>query len=92
MGKYHRDAIPKNQAGRANEPLELVHSDLCGPMQTPTPCGNKYIPTFIYGYSRRCRIYFLRNKPKVFFIFKKFKAIVELQSGYSLKKLRTKGG
>lgn len=35
----------------------------------------------------------MSNKSKVFGIFKKFQAMVELECGYSLKKLRTdKGG
>ncbi|CAL8083743.1 unnamed protein product [Prunus armeniaca] len=38
-------------------------------------------------------IYFLRYKSEVFNVFKKFKATVELQSAYKLKKLRSdKGG
>ncbi|KAI5323581.1 hypothetical protein L3X38_032653 [Prunus dulcis] len=33
FGKQHRKWFPKNQAWRASTPLELIHMDLCGPMQ-----------------------------------------------------------
>ena len=35
MGKQHRDAFP-NEGKKASESLALVHSDLCGPMSTPS--------------------------------------------------------
>ncbi|KAM1050603.1 hypothetical protein ACFX2A_033034 [Malus domestica] len=38
------------------------------------------------------RVYFWRSKSKTFSVFKKFKATVELQSGYKLKKLRSYRG
>ena len=69
-----------------------MHSDVCGPMHTPSMSGNRYFLTFIDDYSRMCWIYLLRSKADVFFVFKKFKAMVELQSGYSLKRLRTDRG
>ncbi|KAB2626287.1 retrovirus-related Pol polyprotein from transposon TNT 1-94 [Pyrus ussuriensis x Pyrus communis] len=42
FGKQHREWFPKNQAWRASKPLELVHVDLCGPMQNDSLAGNKY--------------------------------------------------
>jgi transposase InsO family protein len=51
--------------------------------------GNRYFITFIDDYSRICWVYFLRNKSDTLNVFKKFKALVELQSGYKLKKLRS---
>ena len=37
---------------RKKEPMRLVYSDLCGPMQTATPSRNKYFLTLIDDYSR----------------------------------------
>ncbi|CAL9015086.1 unnamed protein product, partial [Prunus brigantina] len=45
-----------------------------------------------YDCTRMCWIYFLRYKSEVLNVFKKFKATVELQSGYKLKKLRSDRG
>ena len=53
FGKHHRDPFPSGEARRANQPLELVHSDLCGPMRVPSLGGNRYFLTFIDDFSRR---------------------------------------
>ncbi|CAL2265197.1 unnamed protein product [Prunus armeniaca] len=92
MGKSHREAFDKEKAWRASMPLELIHSDVCGPMQSTTIGGNKYFLTFIDDYTRMCWVYFMQFKYEVFNIFKKFKAMVELQSGYKIKKLRSDRG
>ena len=34
LGKQHRDSFPAESTWRAQFPLELVHTDICGPMQT----------------------------------------------------------
>ena len=92
LGKGHKEPFPKESKWRANEPLELMHSDLCGPMQTASLGGNKYFITFIDDFSRMCWVYFLRNKFETFHVFKKFKVMVELQSRYHVKRLRTDRG
>ncbi|KAI5340787.1 hypothetical protein L3X38_020061 [Prunus dulcis] len=73
-------------------PLELIHSDVCGPMQSTTIRGNRYFLTFIDDCTRMRWVYFIQHKYEVFNIFKKFKAIVELQSGYKIKRLRIDRG
>lgn len=85
-----KDSFLKESSWRANEPLELVHSDVCGLMHVPTMSGNRYFLTFIDDCSRMCWIY-LRNKSDVFYI-QEIQAMVELQSGYFLKRLRTDRG
>ncbi|KAI5343245.1 hypothetical protein L3X38_011121 [Prunus dulcis] len=92
FGKHCRKAFPKEATNRATTPLELVHTDVCGPMQTVTKAGNRYFLTFIDDCTRMCWIYFLRCKYEVFTVFKRFRATVELQSGYKVKKLRSDRG
>ncbi|KAI5336252.1 hypothetical protein L3X38_015519 [Prunus dulcis] len=89
IGKSHREAFGKEKTWRASVPLEPIHSDVCGPMQTTIISGNKYFLTFIDDCTRMCWVYFMQFKLEVFNIFKKFKAMVELQSGYKMKKLRS---
>jgi len=91
-GKHHRKKFDKEQVWRASYPLELIHTDLCGPMQNESIRGNRYFITFIDDFSRMCWVYFLRNKSDTLNVFKKFKVLVELQSGYKLKKLRSDRG
>ncbi|KAM1746866.1 hypothetical protein ACFX11_013456 [Malus domestica] len=87
LGKHHRDSFPHGKAWRAKVPLELIHTDVCGPMNTSTQVGNKYFLVFVDDYSRMTWVYFLRQKSEVFSIFKKFQAMVERQSGYLIKVL-----
>lgn len=42
LGKQHRESFPVGKNIRAKTPLEIVHSKLCGPMQTPSLAGRKY--------------------------------------------------
>ncbi|KAI5336087.1 hypothetical protein L3X38_026221 [Prunus dulcis] len=93
LGKQCRETFPRAATTRASTPLELIHSDICGPMQIVTKASNRYFLTFIDDCTRMCWIYFLRYKSEAFNVFKRFKATVELQSGYMLRKLRSdKGG
>ena len=47
---------------------------------------------FVDDFSRKVWVYFLRQKNKAFFIFKKFKNFVENQTRRKIKKLRTDNG
>lgn len=51
LGKQHRDSFPVGKERKATEPLQLVHSDICGPMETELLGGNKYFITFIDDFS-----------------------------------------
>jgi hypothetical protein len=43
-------------------PFDLIYTDVCGPMQTKTPRGNRYFVSFIDDYSRCAGIQPLENK------------------------------
>jgi gag-polypeptide of LTR copia-type/Integrase core domain/GAG-pre-integrase domain len=91
-GKQSKLAFPKDKAKRVTRLLELVHTDLCGPMETPSFGGSKYFLLFIDDFSRMSWVYFLQNKSETFNCFTKFKAYVEKQTGEKLKKLRSDRG
>lgn len=44
--------------------LELVHTDLCGPIGTSSIGGASYFITFIDDYTRYTTVYFLKKNPK----------------------------
>lgn len=52
FGKQQRQLIPFGDTRRAKKPLELVHTDVCGPMKALTPSQNKYLISFINVYTR----------------------------------------
>ena len=73
---------PFNAKGRrAQELLELVHMDVCGPMSTQAKGGYEYFITFTDNYSRYGYVYLMRRKSETFEKFKEFRAEVENQSG-----------
>lgn len=45
--------------------MDLVHTDVCGPMQTATPSGKRYIVTFIDDFSSFTIIGLLAHKSEV---------------------------
>ncbi|GJU65696.1 retrovirus-related pol polyprotein from transposon RE1 [Tanacetum coccineum] len=92
LGKSRRLPFSKVGVTRATHKLEIVHSDVCGPMSTTSWSGNKYFILFIDDYTRMCWVYFLSSKASVFSIFKSFKKLVEVQSGSTLRILRTDNG
>lgn len=61
-------------------------------MEVDSIGGNKYFVTFIDEHSRKLLTYLIKRKDGVFEVFKKFKSIVEKQSGHKIKVLKTDGG
>ena len=61
-------------------------------MSTESLSQNKYFVLFIDDLTRMTLVYFLRSKGQIFSVFKKFKAMVETQSGCKLKTLRYDNG
>ena len=90
-GKMHRLPFPKT-SWRAKAPLQLVLADIWGPSSTPNFGGRRYFLLFVDDYTRMMWVYFIQQKSDAFSCFKEFKALVEKQSGHSLKILRTDRG
>ena len=74
---------------RAKEPLELVHTDVCGPLNVQARGGYEYFVNFIDDYSRYSYIYLMQRKSETFQKFQDFRAEAEKQLGKSLKTLRS---
>ena len=87
-----RKPFPTGQAWRASKKLELVHTDVCGPMRTPSLENSKYFILFIDDYSRMTWVYFLKERSEVFKIFNTFKSHVEKESGHQIKCVRSDNG
>jgi transposase InsO family protein len=92
VGKQHRDVIPKQAMWRATMKLELIHSDICGPINPKSNAGSRYFITFTDDFSRKTWVYFLQEKSNAFETFKKFKALVEKESSCLIQCLRTDRG
>ena len=55
----------KDKGYSTKEVLDLVHTDLCGPMSTSARGGYEYFINFIDDYSRYGSIYLMSLKPLV---------------------------
>ncbi|CAB3248333.1 unnamed protein product [Arctia plantaginis] len=77
--------FPKKSEDRTSELLEIVHSDVCGPMNHQSYGGKKYFVTFIDDKSRWCELYFIANKSDVLSAFKNYKAYAE---NFTVKKIK----
>ena len=62
---------------RAKEPLQLVHSDVCGLVSVQVRGGYEYFVTFIDDYSRYGYVYLMQRKSETFGKFKEFLAEAE---------------
>ena len=92
QAKQTRKAFKPIGEVRTNDIMELVHSDVCGPMSIASYGGARYFVTFIDDYSRICRVYFMRTKDEVFSKFKEYEAEVANQTDKRIKVLRTDNG
>ena len=87
QGKNTNNPFPRSNS-KAKGILEIVHSDVCGPMSTTSLSRYVYYVSFIDGYSSNTWIYFLKRKYEVFEKFKEFKSLLENLSEKNIKILR----
>ena len=77
---------------RSADILQIIHTDLCGPMNKHSIGGAKYMLTFIDDHSRYAFVYFLKSKDETFCKFREFLTMVERQTGKAVKILRSDNG
>ena len=92
IGKQARNSFPKRAEYRARNLLELIHTDICGPITPSSFGGKRYFITFIDDLTRKTWVYFLKEKSEAFETFKRFKAMVEKTTGNHIKALRSDRG
>lgn len=91
-GKQNRISFRRNIASRKSHVLDLIHSDVCGPLKVRTLGGALYFVTFIDDHSRKVWAYTLKTKDQVLDVFKHFQAKVERETGRQLKCVRSDNG
>ena len=70
-GKQHKSSFPTKSETRAREPLEQVHNDICGKINTKSLSGAEYFLTVIDDCICYVWVYLLKHK------FEAFKKICE---------------
>ncbi len=80
FGKHFQFPYPTALVTRATIPLVLIHTELCGPMGTPSFNGALYFLIFVDDYFRYTQIYFLHKKFEALTYFTKYKTLIENQT------------
>ena len=83
-----RKPFPKAVGSKASDVLDLVYSDVCGPMSTETLGGARYFVSFTDDDSRCSRVYFMKKKSEVMKKLKEFEAVVTHAKSKKIRALK----
>ncbi|XP_019416922.1 PREDICTED: uncharacterized protein LOC109328099 [Lupinus angustifolius] len=83
--KQTRNPLCSQISTKTAQQLEVVYTDVCGPMKTQSLGGNKYFVTFKDDFTWKLWIYVIEKKSDVLGKFKSFKALVEKTKWHDLK-------
>src|SRR5712672_395309 len=83
LGKSMCQPFPRS-IKKSNRILEIVHSNLAGPMQSKSIQGSEYTATFIDDYSRHAVVYYLRSKDQFVAALKQFLIWAETQTSHKM--------
>ena len=90
-GKNKKNTFPSSER-KAKGILEILHSNVCGPMSSSSLSRYVYYVSFIDDFYRREWIYFMKKKDEVFNKFKEFKALIENHTEKKIKTFRSDNG
>ena len=88
LGKMHRQPFPKRGSYCATQPLEIIHTDLCGPIQVESLGGSRYILMFTDDYSRYTVVYCLKSKDQTLPKFIENVSLMEKQTGLGERQVK----
>jgi hypothetical protein len=91
-GKQTRQPFPSATSFRAQQALELIYVDLCGPITPSTAAGNKYFILFVDDHTRFMHVYMLKSKDQATAALEKYKAEVENAAEKKIKTIRSDHG
>ncbi|KAE9212787.1 hypothetical protein PF004_g15532 [Phytophthora fragariae] len=88
-GKQTVAHFPSRSMSTTTKVLQLVHTDVMGPMKTKSKGGARYVLTFVDDHSKYVVAYFITKKSEVPVKFKAFMNLYENQRGERIKCLRS---
>lgn len=91
-GKMTRRHFPTNESRESKRKLELVHSDLCGPMSIPSLGGARYFLVIVDDATRFSYVVFFKKKSDTLKEFKTFVNMMSTQGYGQVRALRTDNG
>lgn len=91
-GKQTKKPFSSCKGNRSSRVLELIHSDVCGPIEPISWNGGKYYVSFIDDYTHFAVVYIMNKKSEVFEYFEKYAAMCSAQFGTKISQLRSDNG
>ncbi|UYV64369.1 hypothetical protein LAZ67_3000426 [Cordylochernes scorpioides] len=91
-GKYSRKPFKTVTENQSNQPLELLHLDLIGPIKQLSIGSAKYVLTIVDDFSRKIFVKFLHSKSDTLEIFKEFLESTENLLNKRAKCIRSDNG
>ena len=89
--KMHNLPFQNNRL-KANDILEIIHTDVCGSFKTAGPNGERYFVSFIDDYSKIAKVYCIKSKDEVFDCMVNYINEVENLTEKRVKKIRCDNG
>lgn len=77
---------------KAKRPLELIHTDLCGPIDPLTWDRKRYMLTLLDDYTHFTMIYLLKNKHEIPQTIKEYTERVEAKWNMKISRIRSDNG
>ncbi|CAM8918128.1 unnamed protein product [Rhodiola kirilowii] len=91
-GKQVRSSFKSKQSVSTSAPLDMIHMDLCGPVNVVSRGGNRYILVIVDDYSRYTWTIFLSSKDETFSEFVSWLKLIENKLSKKLVSIRTDNG
>lgn len=92
QGKMKKQSFPKTSNTRAEQVLEIIHSDVVGKISPPSLGGSNYFVVFTDDFSRYTTLYPIKTKDEVLAKFDEFRRMAENLHNRKIKTLRSDNG
>lgn len=91
QSKMHDTPFDNNRK-RANDILEIIHTDINGPHPTTGNRGERFFLSFVDDYSKLCKVYCIRSKTEVLDCFVEYVNLMENLTNKRIKTVRCDNG
>ncbi|TLX69477.1 DDE-type integrase/transposase/recombinase, partial [Labilibacter sediminis] len=92
QGKLSKSTYKSIKEHSVSEPLQLLHTDLCGPSSVPSLSGKKYILVLVDDYTKFTWVFFLRAKSETTAELINFIKYIEVRVGKPVRRIRSDNG
>lgn len=92
LGKQARKPFHSQSGPRSSRMLELIHTDVCGPITPPTYDNKRYLIIFLDDFTHFMVVCLVEKKSEMLYHFVTFKKMVFSQFEKRISKLRCDNG